>query len=105
MEIVWLIAAMSTVAFFVLWFCEVRKSLRAKRSTAKSARIQLAACRSKQLQARGTQEKAQAQQVLDRSLDIYRQSVDSYNQNLKKPQYFVPGYLMGFRKINEDEAL
>ncbi|MEG1107579.1 MAG: hypothetical protein RR372_03755 [Oscillospiraceae bacterium] len=104
-EIVWLIAAISTVSIIVLWFYEVRRNLRLKRSTAKSARLQLKVCRNRLMQARDTTKKAEAQNVFERSLDIYHQSVDSYNQKLKKPQYFVPGYLMGFRKINEDEAL
>ena len=43
--VAWLIAAVSTTAFLVLWFWEVRRVLRSRRSVVESAAAQLAACR------------------------------------------------------------
>lgn len=43
--VAWLIAAVSTTAFLVLWFWEVRRVLRSRRSVVESAAAQLVACR------------------------------------------------------------
>lgn len=43
--VAWLIAAVSTTAFLVLWFWEVRRVLRSRRSVVESAAAQLSACR------------------------------------------------------------
>ena len=40
--VAWLIAAVSTTAFLVLWFWEVRRVLRSRRSVVESAAAQLA---------------------------------------------------------------
>ncbi|MEG1594202.1 MAG: hypothetical protein RR350_07290 [Oscillibacter sp.] len=99
--IAWLLTAISTMAFFLLWFWVVYKELRGKRNTAESAALQLAACRKKRLRAKNSIELADAQAVLDRSLDIYHQAVDIYNKTRQKPLNHIPGWLMGFGPLDE----
>jgi len=96
-------AVISTAAFLALWFWVVRRELRAKKDTAKSAQSQLAACRKKHMQARDGPEKEDAQFILTRSRDIYRQSVTLYNHTLQKPWNRIPGFLMGFRELSKGD--
>lgn len=94
--IVWLIAVISTTLCLFLWFREVRRIMRERKSTVESAGGQLAVCREKALKARGDPEAAA---ILDRSEKIYRQAVDIYNRTLQKPWNYLPALLMGFRHI------
>ena len=76
--VAWLIAAVSTTAFLVLWFWEVRRVLRSRRSVVESAAAQLSVCR--------------------------RQAVAHYNDTLCKPWCRLPGHLLGFdRDTGEDD--
>ncbi|MEG1583773.1 MAG: hypothetical protein RR131_07660 [Anaerovorax sp.] len=96
-----LTATVSTVAFLILWFKVVNRELKDKRNTVKSAENQLIACRKNHLRVTDDSKKSSAKAVLNRSEDIYCQSVTLYNQALKKPQNYIPGFFMGFRKIQE----
>ena len=91
--VAWLIAAVSTTAFLVLWFWEVRRVLRSRRSVVESAAAQLAACRR---QAAGVRYDLELAQILARSESIYRQAVAHYNATLCKPWCYLPGHLLGF---------
>ncbi len=89
----WGIAAVSTAAFLALWFWEVRRVLRSRRSTVESAAAQLAVCRR---QAAGPCSDPELAEVLARSESIYRQAVALYNDTLRKPWIYLPGRLLGF---------
>ena len=78
--VAWLIAAVSTTAFLVLWCWEVRRVLRSRRSVVESAAAQLAACRR---QAAGVRYDPELAQILARSESIYRQAVAHYNDALQ----------------------
>ena len=92
--VAWLIAAVSTTAFLVLWFWEVR-------SVVESAAAQLSACRR---QAAGVRYDPELAQILARSESIYRQAVAHYNDTLCKPWCHLPGHLLGFdRDTGEDD--
>ena len=99
--VAWLIAAVSTTAFLVLWFWEVRRVLRSRRSVVESAAAQLSACRR---QAAGVRYDPELAQILARSESIYRQAVAHYNDTLCKPWCRLPGHLLGFgRDTGEDD--
>ena len=91
--VAWLIAAVSTTAFLVLWFWEVRRVLRSRRSVVESAAAQLSACRR---QAAGVRYDPELAQILARSESIYRQAAGNYNETLHRPWIYIPGRLMGF---------
>ena len=91
--VAWLIAAVSTTAFLVLWFWEVQRVLRSRRSVVESAAAQLSACRR---QAAGVRYDPELAQILARSESIYRQAVAHYNDTLCKPWCYLPGHLLGF---------
>jgi len=78
-------------------FCELRNKI----DTVNSAKSQLDACRKNHMQARGLSEEQDAKFILSRSLNIYHQSVTLYNRTLLKPRNYIPGFLMGFRQMNE----
>ena len=94
--VAWLIAAVSTTAFLVLWFWEVRRVLRSRRSVVESAAAQLSACRR---QAAGVRYDPELAQILARSESIYRQAVEHDHQALRQPWNCLPAALMGFRMI------
>ena len=99
--VAWLVAAVSTTAFLVLWFWEVRRVLRSRRSVVESAAAQLSACRR---QAAGVRYDPELAQILARSESIYRQAVAHYNDTLCKPWCHLPGHLLGFdRDTGEDD--
>ena len=91
-----LIAVVSVALCLFLWFRDVRRIMRERKSTVESAGEQLVACREKALRARGDPEAAA---VLERSENIYRQAVDIYNRTLRKPWNYLPAHLMGFHRI------
>ena len=93
--VAWLIAAVSTTAFLVLWFWEVRRVLRSRRSVVESAAAQLSACRR---QAAGVRYDPELAQILARSESIYRQAVAHYNDTLCKPWCRLPGHLPRHRR-------
>ncbi len=70
-------------------------------SIVNSAENQLAVCRKNYMLKRDSAEVQDAKLIFTRSLDIYRQSVKLFNRTLLKPYNYIPGLLMGFRKINE----
>ena len=85
----WLIAGVSSIAFLVLWFHQVRQLLQTQKSTLDSAAGQLAAFRQSPRQT--------PPELLTRSESIYRQALDNYNRTLRRPWAYLPGRLMGFR--------
>ena len=90
-----LVAVVSTAAFLFLWFHDVRRIMRERKSTVDSAKAQLDVFREKAHKARDDPDAA----VLQRSESIYRQAVEHYNQTLRKPWVCLPAALMGFRMI------
>ena len=95
-RIIALIAVVSTAAFLWLWFRDVRRIMRERKSTVDSAKAQLDIFREKAHKARDDPDAAA---VLERSESIYRQAVEHYNQALRKPWNRLPAALMGFRMI------
>lgn len=91
-----LVAAVSTTICLFLWFRDVRRVMRERKSTAESAAGQLAVYRER---ARKARDDPEAAAILDRSENIYRQAVDLYNETLRKPWNCLPAYLMGFRRM------
>ena len=92
-----LVAAISIILCFFLWFREVKRVMRENKSTVESAGAQLAVSRVKALRTRDDPESAA---VLERSCKIYRQAVENYNLSLRKPWYWLPARLLGFRPID-----
>lgn len=101
LQMICLIAVISTVLCLFLWFRDVRRIMREKKSTVESARRQLISSRERAAKARGTSETA----VLERSESIYRQAVDHYNRTLHKPWIYLPAALMGFRAIQNGGSI
>lgn len=95
--VVWLVAIVSTAVCLFLWFRDVRRTMRERKSTVESAAGQLSVCREKARKARGDTE---AEAVLERSENIYRQAVDIYNKTLRKPWNYVPAHLMGYHRVS-----
>ena len=97
-----LVAVVSTTVCLFLWFRDVRRIMRERKSTVDSAKAQLDVFREKAHKARDDPDAAA---VLQRSESIYRQAVEHYNQALRKPWNCLPAALMGFRTIqNGDEG-
>ena len=92
----WLLAVVSTVGFVFLWFWEVRRVLRNYRSMVQCAAV---SCRKRLAQ---SQQDAALLEVLRRSESIYRQAAEHYNTALCKPWAYLPGWLLGFRKVPVD---
>mgnify|MGYP000073205907 CR=1 FL=1 len=84
----WLLAVVSTMGFVSLWFWEVQ-----------CAAGQLVSCRKRLAQ---SQQDAALLEVLRRSESIYRQAAEHYNTALCKPWAYLPGRLLGFRKVPAD---
>ena len=95
-RIIALVAVVSTAAFLFLWFRDVRRIMRERKSTVESARSQLSIFREKAHKARDDPDAAA---VLERSESIYCQAVNRYNRALEKPWVCLPAALMGFRMI------
>jgi len=90
------IAIISTGLCVFLWFRETRRVMRERQSTVQSAERQLTVCREK---ARLLWDDPETSSVLARSEQIYCQAVDLYNQTRKRPLYYIPARLMGYRRI------
>ena len=92
---IYLIAIVSTTAFVLLWFWEVRRILREQKHTVESARQQFSIFNKKSHCDRNDPE---IKAILERSRNIYCQSVVHYNTTLQKPWIGFPAKLMGFQK-------
>lgn len=93
----WPIAIGSTMLCVLLWFRDVRRIMRDRKSTVESAAGQLRSCRERASMARDDPE---ATAVLERSENIYRQAVDLYERTIRKPWVFFPARLMGYQPIS-----
>ena len=93
--IIYLIAVVSTTAFVLLWFWEVRRILQEQKHIVDSARQQLSVFSKKSLCDRNDPE---IRAILERSRNIYCQSVAHYNATLRKPWVYLPAKVMGFQK-------
>lgn len=91
-----IVAVASTAGCLFLWFRDVRRIMRERKSTVESAAGQLAVHRERARKARGDPEAAA---ILERSESIYRQAVDLYNRTLKKTWNYLPAHLMGYHRI------
>lgn len=91
-----LIAVLSTALCLFLWFRDVRRIMRERKSTVESAAGQLASYRKKTFD---SLDDAEAAAVLERSEKIYQQAVDLYNRTMRKPWVFLPAHCMGFSHI------
>ena len=95
----WLIAGVSSAICLLLWFRDVRRIMRDRMGTVKSAAGQLTICRDRAIRSRGDPEVAA---VLERSRKIYEQAVDLYNRTLRKPWICIPAHLLGYTSVRED---
>lgn len=93
-----LVAVVSTMVCLFLWFRDVRRIMRERKSTVESAKAQLDVFRGKAHKARDDPDAAA---VLERSESIYRQAVEHYNRTLCKPWVYPPAAVMGFRMIQD----
>jgi len=91
-----LIMVSSVALSLFLWFRDVRRIMRERKSMVDSADGQLAVCREKALKARDDPEAAA---IFARSERIYRQAVALYNQTIHKPWIVLPAALMGYHAI------
>lgn len=91
----WIIAIISTTAFLALWFWEVCRILRSRKSVVECAAAQLAFNRKNA----GGRDEHTSMEVLKRSERIYWQAVAHYNDTLQKPWIYLPALLMGFRQV------
>jgi len=98
-DLLWLITAVSVSLCLFLWFREVRRVLRERRSMVDSAAGQLRSSREKAMRMPQDPETAA---VLRRSERIYAQAVELYNHTLRRPLYMLPARLMGFRPMGEE---
>jgi len=98
----WLIAVFSTAICLLFWFRDVRRIMRARKSTLESAARQVLACRKK---ADGVRYDPELAQVLLRCESIYQQGIDLYNQTLNKLFFRLPAKMMGFQFIQKEEYL
>ena len=96
LPLICLIAVVSTALCLFLWFRDVRRIMRERKSTVDSAKAQLNVFREKAHKARDDPDAAA---VLQRSESIYRQAVEHYNRTLRRPWVYPPAALMGFRMI------
>ena len=96
-RIIALVAVVSTAAFLFLWFRDVRRIMRERKSTVESARSQLSFFRGK---AHKAQDDPDAAAILERSESIYCQAVEHYNRTLNRPWVYPPAALMGYRTIS-----
>lgn len=92
-----LIAVVSVALCLFLWFRDVLRVMRERKSTVESAAGNLAAYREKMCRTRGDPDAAA---ILARSEDIYRQAVDIYNRTLRKAWICLPARLMGYHRIS-----
>ena len=99
--LIWLVAVISTTMCLLLWFRDVRRIMRQRKSTMESAKAQYAVCLEKAGKGRDDPEAAA---VLARSESIYRQAVELYNNTLKKPWNYFPALVMGFSPVQENGA-
>ncbi len=95
-QLAWPIAIVCVVVCVLVWFRDVRRIMRSRKSMVDSAAGQLSSCREKAVSARGDPE---TEAVLERSETIYRQAVELYDRTLKKPWVILPALLMGFGPI------
>ena len=92
----WLIALVCLILCLFLWFRDVRRIMREKKSIVDSAAGQLNVYRKKAAQ---ETKDGIPSAVLERSENIYRQAVESYDRTLSKPWICLPAIMMGFRLI------
>lgn len=97
----YLIAAVATTAFIVLWFWVVRRELYEKKKMVEAAQNQLTASRDAYVRVRDGPEEKAAQEILKRSQSLYNQAVGIYNKTLRKPWNAVPAFLLGYRKKDD----
>jgi len=94
--IAWTAAGISTVVCLFLWFRDVRRIMRDKKSMVESAASQLTAHRERAAVSCDTPNMAA---ILERSESIYAQAVELYHQTLRRKWVRFPAFLMGFRPI------
>lgn len=92
-----LIAAVSVALCLFLWFRDVRRIMRERKSTVESAAGHLTQYQEKARKAQGAPEAAA---IFERSEKIYQQAVDIYNRTLQKPWNYLPARLMGYHRIS-----
>ena len=95
------IAVLSTVSLIVLWFLNAHKVLCRKRDSVCKALEELRMHQNGYREKRGSPEEPTAKHMLDTSTQIYGQIREAYNKAFKNPIYWVPGILMGFKKIRK----
>ena len=97
----WLIAIICAAAFLILWFRDVRRIMRERRSTLEYAAGQMRSWREKAIKA---EDDPHVAAVFRRSETIYQQAVDHYNDTLARPWIRLPAALMGFRPLKDREG-
>ena len=97
----WFIAGGSTAAFMALWFFVVHRELSRRRHNVECAARQLGFGQDTLKQARAAPEADYLQAMQDTNTRIYEQSAREYNAALLLFQNRFPGWVMGFRVIEE----
>jgi rubrerythrin len=96
------IAGVSTFTLLALWFINAYQVLSRKKQDVIHAEEQVGLLQECFYKMRNSQEEASAGRMLETSIQIYTQIEKYYNETLLKPICRVPGFLMGFRKVEGD---
>lgn len=93
----WFIAGISVTAFVALWFSVSYRELSKKRKSLDFMAEEVRLHRGLYMQERGGENDEASENMLETKRMVYRKLVREYNALLKRPDYRVPGYLLGFR--------
>ena len=101
--IAYFIAGLSTTAFLILWFIISYKAICSKKNEVKLASEQIKMHTLLHIEAKYGPDEKCAKKMLETSHMIYDESIEGYNKTLHKLIYFIPGLIMGYRKINKED--
>lgn len=102
--IAYFIAAISIAALLALLFFNAYAVLSQKREAVRNAEDNVRLLQDCFNGMRNTPDEISARRMLKTSTQIYTQIEERYNETLRKPIYRVPGFLMGFRKAERQNA-
>ncbi|MDD3169527.1 MAG: hypothetical protein PHC91_08740 [Eubacteriales bacterium] len=92
------IATISILALFALWFINAYQVISSKKQDLIQAEDQVRLHREGYHQQSGSPDEQAAMRMLETSKTIYLRIENSFHETLQKPFYRIPGFLMGFRK-------
>lgn len=97
-----LIACISIAGFVTIWFTTAYAELSAKRDSLADLDEQLHLHERLYSHAQDDVDARYANGMVETSRMLCREASKSYNRILRKPMNRIPGFLMGFREVDED---